>query len=67
MLIFQSTWPQLDISSSSYQSYSIIALLGSAPFLQPKAVFVWYMNITTLNDACKATHSNCSHLHNHDC
>ena len=27
MIIFQSTWPQLDISSCSYQSYSLIALI----------------------------------------
>ena len=27
MIIFQSTWPQLDISSCSYQSYSVIALI----------------------------------------
>ena len=26
MIIFQSTWPQLDISPFSYQSYSVIAL-----------------------------------------
>ena len=26
MIIFQSPWPQLDISSCSYQSYSVIAL-----------------------------------------
>ena len=27
MIIFQSTWPQLDISSCSCQSYSLIALI----------------------------------------
>ena len=43
MIIFQSTWPQLDISSCSYQSYSVIALILlylQCPFLQPQAVFV---------------------------
>ena len=52
------TWPQLnirscsyqfnilDISSCSYQSYSVIVLILlclAAPFLQPQAVFVWHI------------------------
>ena len=27
MIIFQSTWPQLDVSPCSYQSYSVIAMI----------------------------------------
>ena len=48
MIIFQSTWPQLDISSCPYQSYSVIALILlylAVPFLQPHAVFVWHNTI----------------------
>ena len=42
MIIFQSTWPQLDISSCSYQSYSIIALILlylAAPFFTATGCF----------------------------
>ena len=44
--IFQSAWPQLDISPNSYQPYSVIASIDStllaAPFLQLQAVFLAY-------------------------
>ena len=42
MIIFQSTWPQLDISSFSYQSYSVIALILlylAAPFFTATGCF----------------------------
>ena len=43
MTIFQSTWPQLDISPCSYQSNSVKALILlclAMPFLQIQTVFV---------------------------
>ena len=49
MIIFQSTWLQLDIISCSYQSYSLIALILlclESPFIEPQAVFVWYLSYT---------------------
>ena len=42
MIIFQSTWPQFDISSCSYQSYSVIALILlylAAPFFTATGCF----------------------------
>ena len=39
MIIFQSTWPQLDISPCSYQSYSVIVLILlclAVPFYNPR-------------------------------
>ena len=44
MIIFQSTWPQLDISSCSYQSYSVIALILlylAAPFFYSHRLFLF--------------------------
>ena len=49
MIIFQSTWLQLDIISCSYQSYllkTLILLCLASPFLEPQAVFVWYLSYT---------------------
>ena len=56
MIIFQSTWPQLDISSCSCQLYSLIALILlylAAPFLQPQAVFVWHITFLTRQKSCE--------------
>ena len=46
MTIFQSAWPQLDISPCSYQPNSVIALILlylTTPFLQPQAVLIQHI------------------------
>ena len=45
VIIFQSTWPQLDISSCSCQSYSVIALILlylAAPFFTATYIILYY-------------------------
>ena len=47
MIIFQSTWPQLDISPCSYQSYSVIALILlylAVPFFTATGCFCLALN-----------------------
>ena len=52
MIIFQSTWLQLDISSCSYQSYSVTysigsTLLGSA-FFTAHRLFLFHITHKTI-------------------